>query len=78
MNKIILDRLEADFTKAFENIALAVENAVQDINDETHSRMMDRRIKDAMRKSREGYTLDTSNDFDGDMGRDHRDYMEGK
>ena len=40
-----------------------------------HSKMMDRRAKEAMRKSQEGCTLDTDNSFDGDGGREHSDYM---
>ena len=43
-----------------------------------HSKMMDRRVKERMRKSREGCTLDTDNSYDADLGQGHRYYMEGR
>ena len=67
----LLDRLAADFKTAFEKIDTSIQDA---INEEIeHSKMMDRRVKERMRKSREGCTLDDVVDYDGDLGRNDRD-----
>ena len=67
----LLDRLAADFKSAFEKIDTSIQDAINE--EREHSRMMDRRIGEAMRKSREGCTLDTDNSYDGDGGRNDRD-----
>lgn len=72
----LLDRLAADFKTAFEKIDTSIQDAINE--EKEWFRMRDQRVKEAMRKSREGCTLDTDNSYDADLGRDHRDYMDGR